>query len=249
MRVVILEDDMIQQRCLEKLIKELEVKHQLLFQGLDCFGRPHQLLSAIKKNCGQQLFFLDIEIKNEDKKGLEVARQIRQINPDAMIVFVTTHSEFMPLAFQYQVSALDYIDKELPHTEFVQRVETALLYAVRQNSETIAESAFYFTSRYAQVQVPFNDILYIETSSRAHRVNLYTKKERMQFTGTLTDILKQESRFLQCHRSFLINPRNVVRVDKIERVVYFRNGSSCLIARSKMNSVLTTIENLHRGDN
>ncbi|MCD3394069.1 LytTR family DNA-binding domain-containing protein [Streptococcus equi subsp. zooepidemicus] len=163
--------------------------------------------------------------------------------------FVTTHSEFMPLAFQYQVSALDYIDKELPHTEFVQRVETALLYAVRQNSETIAESAFYFTSRYAQVQVPFNDILYIETSSRAHRVNLYTKKERMQFTGTLTDILKQESRFLQCHRSFLINPRNVVRVDKIERVVYFRNGSSCLIARSKMNSVLTTIENLYRGDN
>lgn len=72
MRVVILEDDMIQQRYLEKLIKELEVKHQLLFQGLDCFGRPHQLLSAIKKNCGQQLFFLDIEIKNENKKGLRL---------------------------------------------------------------------------------------------------------------------------------------------------------------------------------
>ena len=57
------------------------------------------------------LFFLDIEIKGEEKKGLEIAKEIRKKDPHATIVFVTTHSEFMPITFQYKVAALDFIDK------------------------------------------------------------------------------------------------------------------------------------------
>lgn len=55
--------------------------------------------------------FLDIEIKGEEKKGLEIAKEIRKKDPHATIVFVTTHSEFMPITFQYKVAALDFIDK------------------------------------------------------------------------------------------------------------------------------------------
>ena len=174
-----------------------------------------------------------------------MARKIRDRDPYALIVFVTTHSEFMPLSFRYQVSALDYIDKALSAEEFESRIETALLYANSQDGKSLAEDCFYFKSKFAQFQYPFKEVYYLETSPRAHRVILYTKTDRLEFTASLEEVFKQEPRLLQCHRSFLINPANVVRLDKKEKLLYFPNGGSCLIVRYKVREVSEAINNLH----
>ncbi|VJR00537.1 response regulator [Streptococcus pneumoniae] len=92
--------------------------HHIIPSSFEVFGKPDQLLAEVHEKGAHQLFFLDIEIRNEEMKGLEVARKIRDRDPYALIVFVTTHSEFMPLSFRYQVSALDYIDKALSAEEF-----------------------------------------------------------------------------------------------------------------------------------
>lgn len=220
-------------------------KHQIEPKIFEVFGKPDQLLAAVEEKGAHQLFFLDIEIKEEEKKGLEVARQIRNKDPYAIIVFVTTHSEFMPLSFRYQISALDYIDKELSAENFEKRIEDALTYAYSKNAKTIAEDSFYFTSKYAQVQYPYKELLYLETSPHPHRVILYTNTDRMEFTANLSDILKQEKRLIRCHRSFLINPSNVVKVDRQERLAYFENGTTCLIARNKVDDVIKAIDKLH----
>ena len=151
----------------------------------------------------------------------------------------------MPLSFRYQVSALDYIDKALSAEEFESRIETALLYANSQDSKSLAEDCFYFKSKFAQFQYPFKEVYYLETSPRAHRVILYTKTDRLEFTASLEEVFKQEPRLLQCHRSFLINPANVVRLDKKEKLLFFPNGGSCMIARYKVREVSEAINNLH----
>ncbi|HHJ7113798.1 TPA: response regulator [Streptococcus pyogenes] len=96
-------------------------------------------------------FFLDIDIKGEDKKGMEIAVEIRNRDPHAVIVFVTTHSEFMPVSFQYQVSALDFIDKELPEELFSHRIEKAITYVQDNQGKTLAEDSFVFIN----VKSPF----------------------------------------------------------------------------------------------
>ncbi|WP_159563843.1 response regulator transcription factor [Streptococcus halichoeri] len=247
MNIFILEDNFIQQAYLEKIIEEVKCKRNIHSKTINTFEKPAQLLESICEKGMHNLFFLDIEIKNEERKGLEVARQIRQIDPYAQIVFVTNHSELMPLTFRYQVSALDYIDKELSKEKFSQRVENVLLYASSACSKTLLEDSFYFKSRYNQVQVPFNDILYIETSLRSHRVVLYTEKDRMEFTATLENVLKQEPRLFQCHRSFLVNPLNVFKVDKSTKLIYFKNGANCLISRNKIKDIMVVIEKSQRG--
>lgn len=105
--------------------------------------------------------------------------------------------------------------------------------------------AFYFKSKFAQFQYPFKEVYYLETSPRAHRVILYTKTDRLEFTASLEEVFKQEPRLLQCHRSFLINPANVVHLDKKEKLLFFPNGGSCLIARYKVREVSEAINNLH----
>ncbi|WP_438838479.1 response regulator transcription factor [Streptococcus pluranimalium] len=245
MNIFVLEDDFQQQARIENVIGNLLEKYQIVPKKFEISGKPDQLLQSIKEKGVHQIFFLDIGIKEEELKGLQVAKQIRAIDPYASIVFVTTHSEFMPLSFRYQVSALDYIDKELGATEFESRIEAALFHVHGKNHEAVSDDSFYFKSKYAQVQYPFNEVYYIETSPCSHRVILYTKTDRMEFTGSLSDILKQDKRLLQCHRSFAINPRNVVKVDRLEKQVYFPNGATCFISRQKLESTLAAIANLH----
>ncbi|MCC9992476.1 response regulator, partial [Streptococcus agalactiae] len=108
---------------------------------VNTFEKPVQLLESICEKGMHNLYFLDIEIKNDEQRGLEVAKQIRQIDLYAQIVFVTTHSELMPLTFRYQVSALDYIDKGLSQEAFSRRIEEVLLYANNACSKNLLEDS------------------------------------------------------------------------------------------------------------
>ncbi|MBM9832918.1 response regulator, partial [Enterococcus faecalis] len=120
--IFILEDDFLQQRRLEKAITKTAKSGQIRYKKLEIFGKPQQLLEAITETGDHQFFFLDIEIKGEEKKGMEIAREIRARDPHAVIVFVTTHSEFMPLTYKYRVSALDFIDKGLSEEDYQEAV-------------------------------------------------------------------------------------------------------------------------------
>ena len=230
MNIFILEDDFIQQTRMENLVYDILEKNCWEVKHCGVYGKPNQLLEDMMERGGHQLFFLDIEIKNDVRKGLDIALEIRDRDPNAVIVFVTTHSEFMPVSFQYQVSALDFIDKELPESAFRERV---------------TEDSFVFTNSKALVQVPFSDLLYIETSMIPHKLVLYTMRERIEFYGKISDILKQEPRLVQCHRSFIVNPYNISSIDKEEKLVYLKNGSSCLVSRLKMRALLNIVKDLH----
>ncbi|MDS8638519.1 competence system response regulator transcription factor ComE, partial [Streptococcus pneumoniae] len=66
--------------------------------------------------------------KGEETKGLEVAQFIRHHNPYAIIVFVTSKSEFATMTFKYKVSALDFIDKDINNDAFKNRIKDSILY-------------------------------------------------------------------------------------------------------------------------
>ena len=245
MNIFILEDDFVQQTRMENLVHDILEKNNWEVKHCDVYGKPNQLLEDMIERGSHQLFFLDIEIKNDVRKGLDIALEIRDRDPNAVIVFVTTHSEFMPVSFQYQVSALDFIDKELPESSFRERVEKAIAYVHKNKHQLMTEDSFVFTNSKALVQVPFSDLLYIETSMIPHKLVLYSMRERIEFYGKISDILKQEPRLIQCHRSFIVNPYNISSIDKEEKLVYLKNGSSCLVSRLKMRALLTIVKDLH----
>lgn len=241
MNIFILEDDYQQQGRMETLLHHLWKKHALPVKRLEVYSKTDLLLQAIQEKGSHQLFFLDIEIKGDTLKGVDVANRIRQQDSQALIVFVTTHSEFMPLTFRYQLSALDYIDKSLDKEDFETRVEAAVLYTQNQVRQTVADTSFNFKSKYQQFQIPFEDVYFLETSSISHHVVLYAKTERIEFFTSMNEVLKQEPRLHKCHRSYALNPKNVVKIDKTERIAHFPNGMTCFIARTKMKETLAKV--------
>ncbi|CMX64498.1 response regulator [Streptococcus pneumoniae] len=81
MRIFVLEDDFSQQTRIETTIEKLLKAHHIIPSSFEVFGKPDQLLAEVHEKGAHQLFFLDIEIRNEEMKGLEVARKIREKRP------------------------------------------------------------------------------------------------------------------------------------------------------------------------
>lgn len=236
--IFILEDEILQQSRIDNIIREVIEQKDLKCKTPEIFSSPKQMLDNVSEFGSHQLFFLDIEIKGEEQKGLDIAKEIRSRDPNATIVFVTTHTEFMPVTFKYKVAALDFIDKALDEESFKDRVCSAIEYTICNVGTSLSEDSFAIETSMARVQVPFNTILYFETSPKVHKVILHTKDERMEFYGSIADVEKADSRLYRCHRSFVVNPDNIIKIDKESKVAMFENGESCLISRMKYRGLL-----------
>jgi len=80
LRLFILEDEITQQFRIEKTINELIATRALPCKAPETFDNRDSLLQAITERGAHQLFFLDIEIKGEEKSGLS-GRRVRSFFP------------------------------------------------------------------------------------------------------------------------------------------------------------------------
>ena len=77
-----------------------------------------------------------------------------------------------------------------------------------------------------------------------HKVILHTKDERLEFYATITEIEETDPRLYRCHRSFVVNPANIVKIDKEEKIALFENNDSCLISRMKYKGLIEKVKTL-----
>ena len=142
----------------------------------------------------------------------------------------------MPVTFQYKVAALDFIDKSLSEEKYLEHVESAIVVTVENMGKSVQEDSFSFETSLAAIQVPFHKILYFETSSTVHKVILHTKDERIEFYARLSQIVKADERLFKCHKSFVVNPENITKIDKEKGIVYFETNDTCLVAKLKQKN-------------
>lgn len=238
MNIFILEDDLMQQTRISDIVRDLANEGTFTLRNLEVFSKPHKLLASIKEKGNHQVFLLDIDIDGDRKRGLEVASEIRQQDAQAVIIFVTTHSEFAPISFKYKVSALDFIDKTVSNQEFKRQLKQTLSFVNQKVSNIEDEDIFVFETAQSRIQVPMRDIYYFATALTPHKVMLITKTERLEFYANLGEITAVNKNLYSCHRSFLVNLENITRIDKTELMLYFDNGDSCPVSRLKMKNLL-----------
>ena len=236
--IYILDDNIIQQFRMEREIETIMAKNHWDYRKLEMFGSANEIIAKATEKGEHQIFFLDLEIKDDEKQGIDVAKAIREKDATAIIVFVTTHSEFMLLTYQSLVGAIDFIDKNLNDQAFSERIELCLKEAMKHQIGNFGESSYLFETTKARIRVAYDDILYFETSPTVHRVILHTKTGQTEFYGTIAEVAKSDKRLFKCHRSFVINVNNVTEFDKSTRTAYFKNGSYCQVSRDKVKKLI-----------
>lgn len=158
MKIFILEDDSLQILRL-KLVLE-SIQPNLVIQT---FKESDKLLQHITQPDENNIYLLDIELKNSRYGGFEASQRIREVDNLGTIIFITTHSEFMRKTHEYRVAALDFIDKIQTNDEIKQSLVTDFqLIKERQNLNE--ETEFIELESNSEIfRIPVPDIYFFET--------------------------------------------------------------------------------------
>lgn len=236
MSIFIFEDDIIQAERLREIVEEICEQYQLPYDFIEVTSKYEEIIEKIPQTHYVPIYFLDIEIKGQQRRGLEVAQEIRKYDSQGMIVFVTTHANFAPISYQYMVSALAFIDKNLPHEEHHQLIEKCLLHYEARNRTSIPTDDFIVDNQHATVRVPFEKVVYIMTDG-PHRLVLVTTNQRIHFYGTLKEIEKIDQRLLRCHQSYIVNTEQISAYDAAGKNIIFKNKEQVRVSRRLVRKV------------
>ncbi|MCI9323502.1 MAG: response regulator transcription factor [Lachnospiraceae bacterium] len=236
--IFVCEDNEVQRRTIVQIIQNTVLIEELDMQLVLDAGDPYILLERVKTSQNTGIYFLDIDL-GSNMNGLKLAQQIRLYDPRGFIIFVTAHCELSYMTFQYRVEAMDFVLKDNP-AEAKVKIRECLLNAMErytlQTNRTHKVYTIEINGR--KISVDYDDILFFETSGNIHKLILHGKDRQIEFSGTMKELADTlGSDFVRCHRSFLVNKKNIKEVDAKNRILYFANGETCLISTRMMKEL------------
>lgn len=186
-----------------KIIGQIETlllsffEHDLNQFNYEAFLSGESLVDHLtKEESSFQIYLLDVEMKSLD--GFEVARFIRERDQQAIIIFITSHVEWMPEAFE--VNAFHYLIKPIDEL----KVKQVLTKAMEQLS--LRKMILQFTIQKKVYTVYLGEVEYFESMKRKMIIHLKNGEE-YEYYGTMKEVIDKVSTqlFTQVHHSFVIN--------------------------------------------
>lgn len=228
LKIAILEDEKTQMDRLTDFLGRYKAEHPAFTYALDTYDRGLLLLDAYKRDA--DLIFLDIRVP--DMLGMDVAKHIRKMDDNVMIIFVTSLTQYA--IDGYSVGAFDYILKPIQYPSFSAKLERAL----RVLSHREPELMLNLRNKESGRRIPADSVLYIEVS--AHDLLFHTGSEVIRQWGTLAEYeeLLRQVHFARPSASFLVNLKYVRGVNKSDVMV---NGESIPISRAKRKEFLAAL--------
>jgi len=163
------------------------------------------------------IFFLDIDFAGKRYNGIDIAKKVRRIRQDSIIVFVTNFIEYAPEG--YEVQAFRYLLK--------QKLDTMLEQCLLQTIDKLhAEQETIQINTFGEIRkVPLSDILYIE--SQAHLAVMHVQKHNhrtiktYKFYSSLASLEEQlsDQGFLRIQKSYLVNMRHLQKYQSAQAIL------------------------------
>ena len=173
------------------------------------------LLETMACGRGADIIFLDIRLG--DSNGIDIAKRIREINKNVLIIFVTGRMDYIFKG--YEVRAFRYVVKPVS----LETVTNVLLQALKelQVNET---GSIRFREKGEIVRVDLADIIYFEAQN--HRVNAVCASSAHCFYGRLGELETRlaDKGFARCQKGYLVNAVHIRRIGKSD--ILLDNGGT-----------------------
>lgn len=228
LKIILLEDEKPHADRLSGYLSRYGEEHPGFGYTLRTYQRGMDLLTDYGRDA--DLIFLDIRVP--DMLGIDVARKLREVDDNVMIVFITSLSQYA--IDGYSVDAFDYVLKPISYPVFAAKLSRALRALSYREPATVLE----LRTKEEWRRVPAGKILYVESSG--HDLLFHTPEESIQQWGTLGKYEEQlrESHFARCSTSYLVNLKYVQCVRRDAVVV---GGEELPISRSKRKEFLAAL--------
>ena len=204
MRVAICDD-------LKEILNEIKqlVETISYVKDVDTFSDINLFYEEIKDGTKYDAVLMDIDWK-KDKTGIDFSRELVTISPYTQIIYVTAYT-------------LDYIEDAVLKTNnlsgFVMKpikmeaLQKSLDKVFKQNEKREGKLVIKYKSNVHVI--PYENIFYLE--SDRHKINIKVCDQEYQCTEKLETLKSQlGERFLECHKSFLVNMDKIAEIRKME---------------------------------
>ena len=231
-RIAICDDEEFYRNELEKMISVYgnETGAEVI---IDIYSEAAPLVEMIKdKEKSYEILFFDIDMPG--MSGMEAAKEIRQIDKEVLVSFVTSHTTYALDA--YGVEAIGYVVKPVKYADVKKLMEKAKIQIYyRVDSELADERYLEIVSARENVLIDLEKVVYIE-KRRNQCIFHMTDGEQVCYE-TLGKIYKQlnAERFLYTHQGYIANFHYIKEVKK--DVVCFGSGMEIPISRKYYEQV------------
>lgn len=202
-----------------KQLKEMLAPYNLQ-NNLNCieFDSGEALLSSVLEH-NWDIVFMDIEM--EGISGIEAGKQLRKIQKDVIIIFVTSYVNYVSEAFRQ--NAFQFLVKPIDETEFRKDFERAMRLWRNRHRQYILKT----TER--TYSIKYSEILFVEAYHR--HIKIHTVKEDYETMGKLNDEYQKLKLygFTQCHQGYIVNMALINSISKID--VEMKDGSRVPVSR------------------
>jgi len=241
--IFICEDDLGQRKKVEAIINKYIVDKALDMKLTLSADNPAAVLEYLQQTpvtCG--LYFLDVDLQS-DINGIELGTQIREMDISATIVFITTHGEMAPTVFRLKVEAMDYVLKDNPPKEIEKRIRECmdLSYERYLRGRHTGKKLFQIKTKEHVLKIPFDDILFFEVHpdpNIKHQVILYTSDSKIEFRGSLKELVEEHRELYICQKSIAVNLNKIKEVNREHMEIIMINEDILPVSRRKLPGLL-----------
>lgn len=197
--------------------------------NLVTFAKAAEALSYAAK-IRIDLFILDIQLL--DYRGTKLAKQLRSMAEYRYTpILFTTELAGEELSAYREIKCYDFLIKPFTEAEFQEAVQAALEMGaqMREVPEILRIEQKQFLFEYE-----IKSILYIESFGKKlliHTVQSGGAEVTDQISGyRLSGLLGMvsDNKLIQCHKSFLVNPVHIYKIDKANRMLYLKECKNAI---------------------
>ena len=234
MKIAVCDDEEVQLKLIEKYCLEWSRASNEPC-SIDIFKSAEEFLFKYEDIKDYEVLFLDIQMK--EISGMDLARILRKLGENMIIVFITGDKGYVFNG--YEVQALDYIVKPVVKEKLFNVLS-------RARKITIKEEDYLFVSSDGVMhKIRQLDICSIE--SIGHDTILHMVDKDIPCKIGISSLGKEveEKYFYRCHRSYLVNLSKINSISKKE--VILEGNLSIPIARGKWEGLNKAYLNFYRG--
>lgn len=228
--------------CDDEITQSVFLK-ELLDQWEKVMGKPYDI--TVYASAEEMLFenqdffpfdFIILDIELDKMNGIDLARQIRQLDKNVTIAFLSNSREYV---FEgYEVGAVRYLLKPLtkeqlfPILEMVQKT----LEAEKQYIIIRAEGE--------NIKLAMNDIYYVE--ALGHYLVIHTESRTYEIKMNMNEMSDMlEKQFIATHRSYLVNLECIEKITRADCIL--STGQSIPVSRNSYKAVNDAFIEFYKG--
>ena len=206
----------------EKVEAFLDEKNECDY-AIRCFSSGTELDFELEDTGRADLYMLDIDMPGVN--GLQLAKRIQEVYPNAIVYFLTSHVEYATEG--YRVEARRYLLKGGNESYLQEAIEYACV-----KIEKLHKDCVMFSSYHDTIVIPTSDIMYVIREGR--KLVVYTStKSIFDISENIQSLYKRINRlnFIFINRGTIINIDYVRKTN--QNMVVMLDGKELEISRGR----------------